>query len=67
MAKSKSATLKGELKFKKLSQGIARFEIVDMEELVGNGSLTLSGRVLGDFDPVLNEVSGNVEITVHVK
>jgi len=58
--------LKGNLVFKKASQGIARFE-GQIDEVKGNFTLQLDSNVLGGYDPLFHNVTGTVELVINVK
>ncbi len=62
----KNTALKGELIFKKVSQGIARFQ-GQIDEVKGNFALELDQKVLGNYDPLVHNVTGTVELVINVK
>ena len=58
--------LKGTLKFKKVSQGVARFE-ADVDGVIGNFTLQLDSSVLGTYDPIYQDVTGKIILEINVK
>lgn len=58
--------LKGDLSFKKVSQGVARFE-GKIDEVIGNFTIQIDSKVLGNYDPLVHNVTGTVEISINVK
>lgn len=58
--------LKGDLIFKKVSQGIARFE-AGVDGVIGNFTLQLDAKVLGDYDPICQDVAGRITLEIDVR
>ncbi len=58
--------LEGELVFKKVSQGVARFE-AQVDGVIGNFTLQMDAEVLGEYDPLKQDVTGKVTLEIVVR